>query len=589
MKKRMSLLLAIMLLAITVLAACGGGGTAEQPPSQGDQTEQTPPAEGDGEETTEPPAESGDESQGYFEAEDPSLNPATALNRKDTLVVGMTAPKGVFNPFYWQTAYDKYVVDAIFDSFFAVQGDGTYQNRLAESVEVSEDKLKYTFKLKPGVTYSDGTPVTVKDYAFAMKVYHDSSYDGQSDLLSVHIKGGKEYNEGKATDISGIKVIDDNTIEIEVTEANAMTKDNLGTVAFAPEAYYGKGYKQGNLEYMKDLHAKPIGSGQYVLKSYSPGQEVVLEANANYFLGAPKIKNVIYKTTTEETRLAMFQSGEIDMDMVTVNEDNVEELKGMGFLDVNIFPTNGYGYVAMNHNDPKFQDVKVRQALMYGLNRAEVVEIIYGPYANVLNIPQSSVSWAYTDEGIEPYEFDMEKAKQLLDEAGWVAGADGTREKDGKKFEIHFSATADNPVIDALIPVMTQNYQELGIKLTAETLDFNAIMDKKDKGEFEMFFAAWGLTPDPDSTVYITDGQQNDIGFSNPDYDAAMKKGLNAFDLEERKAAYAEAYQVLNQNVPDLLIYQRRDMWGINSRINGMDITPYKDFTIDLYKAEIEQ
>lgn len=71
---------------------------------------------------------------------------------------------------------------------------------------------------------------------------------------------------------------------------------------------------------------------------------------------------------------------------------------------------------------------------------------------------------------------------------------------------------------------MTQNYQELGIKLTAETLDFNAIMDKKDKGEFEMFFATWGLTPDPDSTVYITDGNQNDIGYSNPAYDAAMKK-----------------------------------------------------------------
>lgn len=587
MKKRMSLLLAIMLLAITVLAACASGGTAEQP-SQGEQTEQTPPAEGD-KDTTEPPAETGDESQGYFEAADPSANPANALARKDTLVVGMTAPKGVFSPFYWQTAYDKYVVEAIFDSFFSLNGDGTYNNRLAESVEVSEDKLKYTFKLKPGVTYSDGTPVTVKDYAFAMKVYHDSSYDGQSDLLSVHIKGGKEYNEGKAKDISGIKVIDDHTIEIEVTEANAMTKDNLGTIPFVPEAYYGKGYKQGNLEYMKDLHAKPIGSGQYVLKSFSPGQEVVLEANPNYFLGAPKIKNVIYKTTTEETRLAMFQSGEIDMDMVTVNEDNVEALKEMGFLDINIFPTNGYGYVAMNHKDPKFQDPKVRQALIYGLNRAEVVEIIYGQYANVINIPQSSESWAFTNEGIEPYEFDMEKAKQLLDEAGWAPGADGIREKDGKKFEIHFSATADNPVIDALIPVMTQNYQELGIKLTAETLDFNAIMDKKDKGEFDMFFAAWGLTPDPDSTVYITDGQQNDIGYSNPDYDAAMKKGLNAFDLEERKAAYAEAYQVLNKDVPDLPIYQRRDAWAINSRLNGIDITPYKDFAIDLYKAEIQQ
>ncbi|AWP30349.1 ABC transporter substrate-binding protein [Paenibacillus glucanolyticus] len=588
MKKRMSLLFVIMLMAVTVLAACSGGGTAEQPPSQGEQTEQ-PPAEGNGTETTEPPAEGGDESQGYFEAADPSLNPAAALNRKDTLIVGMTAPKGVFSPFYWQTAYDKFVVEAMFDSFFSIQGDGTYANRLAESVEVSEDKLKYTFKLKPGVTYSNGDPVTVKDYAFAMKVYHDSSYDGQTDMLSVNIKGGKEYNEGKATDISGIKVIDDNTIEIEVTEANAMTKDNLGTVSFVPESYYGKGYKQGNLEYMKELHAKPIGSGQYVLKSFSPGQEVVLEANPNYFLGAPKIKNVIYKTTTEETRLAMFQSGEIDMDMVTVNEDNVEALKEMGFLDINIFPTNGYGYVAMNHKDPKFQDPKVRQALIYGLNRAEVVEIIYGQYANVINIPQSSQSWAYTEEGIEPHEFDMEKAKQLLDEAGWAPGADGIREKDGKKFEIHFSATADNPVIDALIPVMTQNYQELGIKLTAETLDFNAIMDKKDKGEFEMFFAAWGLTPDPDSTVYITDGNQNDIGYSNPAYDAAMKKGLNAFDLEERKAAYAEAYRILNADVPDLPIYQRRDAWTINSRLNGIDITPYKTFAIDLYKAEIEQ
>ena len=110
----------------------------------------------------------------------------------------------------------------------------------------------------------------------------------------------------------------------------------------------------------------------------------------------------------------MFQSGEIDMDMISVSEDNVEAVKEMGFLDYNMFPYNGYGYVALNHKNPKFQDPKVRQALMYGLNRAEAVEIIYGKYANVINIPQSSESWAYTNEGIEPYEFDMEKAKRFL-------------------------------------------------------------------------------------------------------------------------------------------------------------------------------
>ncbi|UNK18466.1 ABC transporter substrate-binding protein [Paenibacillus sp. N3/727] len=588
MKKRMSLLLVIMLFAISVLAACSGGKTDE--PKKGEEAGQETPKTEEGKDKEEAPAAEGeDQSQGYFEATDPSKNPTTATSRKDTLIIGMTSPKGVFNPFYWQTAYDRYVVDAVFDAWLVLTDDGTYENRLAEKIEVSEDKKKYTFTLKQGVKYTDGTPVTVKDYAFALKVLHDSSYDGQSDIHTVNIKGGKEYFEGTANEISGVKIIDDYNIEIEVTEPNAMTKDNLGTIYFFPESYYGKEYKQGHLEYMKDLHAKPIGSGQYSVKSFKPGQEVVFEANPDYFLGAPKVKNIIYKTTTDETRLAMFKSGEIDVDMVSVNADSVEELKSYGFLDVNIFPTNGYGYIALNHKDPKFQDQKVRQALVYGLNRAEIVEIIYGEYGNVINIPQSSLSWAYTQDGIETYDFDTEKAKQLLDEAGWVPGADGIREKDGVKLAINFSATADNPVVEALIPVMTQNYQELGIKLSSETLDFNAIMDKKDNGDFDMFFAAWGLTPDPDSTVYLTGGAQNDIGFSNKEVDKYNKEGLAAMELDARKEAYKKMYQELNKDIPDILVYQRRDMWGINSRVKNLNITPYKNVALDLYKVELEQ
>lgn len=586
MRKRMSLWLVIMLLAITtVLAACSGGNS--EAPQEGEKVSQEAPNGGEKDNGTS--AEGEDESMGYFEAENPEKNVPTALNRKDTLVVGMAAPKGVFNPFYWQTAYDKHVVDTVFDAFLVVKDDGTYENRLAEKIEISEDKKKYTFTLKQGVKYTDGTPVTVKDYAFALKVLHDKSYDGQTDIHKVNIKGGKEYYEGKADEISGVKIIDDHTIEIEVTEPNAMTRDHLGGIYFVPEHYYGKDYKQGDLEYMKDLHAKPLGSGQYSVKSFTPGQEVVMEANPDYFLGAPKIKNLIFKTTTEETKMAMLKSGETDVDEVNVNEDNVEELKSYGFLDLNLFKTNGYGYIAMNHNDPKFQDQKVRQALVYGLNRPEIVEIVYGQYGNVINIPQTSLSWSYTDEGIEPYDFNIEIANQLLDEAGWAKGADGIREKDGVKFEINFSATADIEVVDALIPVMTQNYQELGIKVTAETLDFNAIMDKKDQGNFDMFFAAWGLTPDPDSTVYITNGAQNDVGYSNKMVDQYAKEGLAAMELEGRKEAYKKMYQEINKDVPAILLYQRRDMWAINSRVKNMEISPYKDFTHNLYKVELEQ
>ncbi|WP_348623996.1 ABC transporter substrate-binding protein [Paenibacillus peoriae] len=575
-KKWVSLLM--MLTIVGVLFAGCSGGANEAQPQQGNADKKTEGNEG-----------SAPVTEGVIKATDLSQNPPGATNRKDNIVVGMTSPKGVFNPLFWQTTYDLYVVRTVFDSFLQVKADGTYENSLADKVDVSPDGLKYTFHLKPGVKYSDGTPVTVKDYAFVLKVLHDPNYDGETDALSFKIKGGKEYHDGKANDISGIKVIDDNTVEVTVTEATAYTKDFLGEQYFMPEAYYGKGFKKGNLDSIKALNNKPIGSGQYVLKSFSPGQQVVFDANPNYFKGAPKVKSVIFKTTTEETNLSMLQTGETDMDNITVTEDNVEELKALGFLDVNIMPTNGYGYIAFNHKEKKFQDPKVRQALTIGLNRKEIVQGVYGPYANVINIPQSTESWSYTDEGINKYEFDTAKAKALLDEAGWKVGADGIREKGGEKLTINFSATADNPVVEALLPIMSNNYKELGIKLTSETLDFNAIMDKKDTGKFDMFFAAWGLTPDPDTTTFITNGAQNDIGYSNKKVDELTLAGKHELDQEKRKQIYKQLYQELNKDLPTIFMYQRRDMWPVNGRVTGLEITPYKDFEFTLHNAQIAQ
>lgn len=177
----------------------------------------------------------------------------------------------------------------------------------------------------------------------------------------------------------------------------------------------------------------------------------------------------------------------------------------------------------------------------------------------------------------------------MLDEAGWVVGADGIREKDGEKFKINFSASADNPVVEALLPIMTTNYKDLGIEIISETLEFNAIMDKKTAGDFDMFFAAWGLTPDPDNTVYITNGAQNDIGYSNAKVDELMAKGKKEMDLEKRKTIYKEMYQELNKDVPAILMYQRTNMTAINARAQGFDISPYKDFPFSLYQVELQQ
>ncbi|MGG3837214.1 ABC transporter substrate-binding protein [Paenibacillus thiaminolyticus] len=582
MKKSWVIFLCLLMSLSLVLSACGGGGNAAEPskePVQEQQGNESGKKE-DGEQASDP-GEAEFINEGIVKASDPSKSPANAMARTDTLIIGMQAPAGIFHPLYAETVYDNYVTKTLFRAMLEVQKDGTYAPALAEKYEVSPDNLTHTYKLKEGLKFSDGSPLTAEDVAFTITVLHDKSYDGPMDIIrDAKIKGGKEYFDGKATSIEGIKVIDPLTIEFTTIEPSALAQSSIGATGILSKAYYGKDYKQGNLSYMNDLFTKPLGNGPYKLDKFQAGQDVSFVANENYFKGVPKIPKLIYKFTTDETNAQLLQTGETDMDFISANLDNFELLQSMGFLDISLFPTNGYGYIAFNHNRAKFQDVKVRQALAYGLDREQIVEAVYQGYADVINVPQSKLSWAYTDE-VNKYEFDLEKAKQLLEEAGWKVGADGIREKDGEKFTINFAATSPNVVNDAIIPVAQANYKELGIQFVAEQMDFNAVVEKRKKGDFDMLFMAWRLDPDPQGAQnnFITGGSWNEIGYSNKKVDELFEKGGKTLDIEERKAIYKELYQEINEDLPYIFMYQRRDMWGNNARFTGLDMSPYRDFS----------
>lgn len=590
MKKSLSLTLAAVLAFGTLLAACSSDKTASTAAPSASPTVSTAPSAAPA--TPAPPAATRPEikKEGLIPAWDNAKNPAQATNRKDMMVIGMTAPDGVFNPFYVKTAYDGFVVDTVFDSLLTYNKDGTLAPELAaEMPKVSDDKLTYTFKLKPDLKFSDGSPLTAADVEFGFYVLLDASYDGDLDYSKYFIKGGDAYKAGTTDKIEGIKVIDPLTIEIQTTQTVATALEAFGGMRIAPKAYYGKDYKQGKLDYMKDLHGKPLGAGPYSFVSFAPGQEVVFKANPNYHLGTPKIPNLVYKVTTDETNMQMIQAGETDMDEITVSPDSVNALVDLGFLNTTLFPTSGYGYIAFNHKRDKFKDKNVRKALTIGLDRKQIVEAVFGDFAEVINIPQSKLSWAYTTEGIETYDFDLEKAKKLLDDAGWKVGADGIREKDGVKFEINFVASTPNSVNPAIIPVATANYKELGINFVPEQMDFNAATKKREAGEFDMLFMAWGLGPDPDSTnTFKTNGSLNEIGYSNPKVDQLLADGLKELDPEKRKPIYHELYKELNDDLPYIFMYQRRDMWPINARIQGFDFSPYKDFSSVLEKVQIQ-
>lgn len=487
------------------------------------------------------------------------------------------------------STYDWEISETIFEPLLHKDVTGQPLPGIAERWEISPDGLEYTFFLRKDVRFSDGSPLTAEDVAFSTIVLADPSYDGPNDIFASFIKGLQDYRDKKTTTVEGIKVIDPHTIKFILDKPNASLLFSLteSLAGIIPKAYYGKAYKQGDVSGIKALHRQPLGSGPYKMVEHKEGIETIMVANELYWKGKPKIKNVIFKVTNDNTRIQQLISGEIDLDQVSVNARNISQLKDAGFLNIQLHPTNGYGYIGMNVSLPMFADRKVRQALAYGLNRKQIVDAVYEGYADVCNQPQSKVSWVY-NPNVNPYEYNPEKAAQLLDEAGWKKGADGVREKDGRKFTIHFTASSPNPVNEAIIPVAKQNYEQLGIVFIPEQMEFNAVMKKRNAGDIEMYFMAWGLNTDPDATtIFKTKGTQNNLHYSNPKVDELLEKGLKVTNLEERKKVYHELYTELNDDLPYIFMYQRSDMWPVNARVKGIMASPYKRYTFELWQAEL--
>ncbi|GIN99349.1 ABC transporter substrate-binding protein [Brevibacillus halotolerans] len=521
-------------------------------------------------------------------ATDKSKSPQSAKNRKDTVVVALTEPGGVFNPYFYHNGYDGNVTSVMFSPLVDIDKSGKPVPKLAEKWDISNDQLTYTFHLRKNVKFSNGEPLTADDVAFTLTVLHDKTYDGETEIAEAHIKGGKAYKEGKAKTIEGITVIDPQTIKITTEKVNARSLLLLGGHVLS-KAYYGKGYEPGKLDYLRTLHTKPVGAGPYKFEKFIPGQEVRFVANEYYYEGKPAIPHFIYKTTDGDTT-QFFQTGETDYSSFPANADNLELLKGLGFANINIYTSTAYSYLSFNHSKPYLKDKRVRQALIYGLDRQQIVDAAYQGYAQVANVPISPVSWAYTED-VNPYAYDVNKAKQLLDEAGWKEGSDGIREKDGKKLVLHY-LTTKSKVSDILIPIAKENYKLIGVQLEAELMDYPALVARTDKGDHDLASFSTTMLGDPSDGVVqfsSTGGGSftNTHGYSNPKVDELLAKSVGTLDIEKRKEAYKELYQVLSDDPPFIFLNYRKILSGHNARVEGFEPNGYTGISSSLPNLKI--
>lgn len=507
-----------------------------------------------------------------FTATDLSKLPAVAQKRTDTIIVGLTDPSGAFTPYFQQSGYDGNVSSLLYASLVTVDDKGVPTPELAESWDDSDDQLTYTFHLRKDLKFSDGSPLTADDVAFTWTIQYDKSYDGSSQLPSLNVKGGKAYKDGTSTAIEGIKVIDPQTISVTLEQPNATALVQLGSNVLS-KAYYGKDYKFGDLEYIKKLHEKPLGDGPYKLEKFIPGQEVRFVANENYFKGKPKTEHFIYKTTEGDV-WQFVETGEVDYASFSATDENIEKLKALGFVNIIPYTPSTYGYLQVNLKHEQLKDKLVRQAIVYGLDRQSIYVDAAQGAGSIANIPASPISWSYTEEGINPYKYDPEKAKQLLDEAGWTVGAGGIREKDGKPLTIHYLGSKSKNT-DIFIAVAKENFEALGIDFQPEVFaDFNSLVSKVEGGDYDLVSFSTSMLTDPaDGFMQFFDGEITD--YDNPKFLELYNKALATTDIEARKAVYKELYQLFNDELPIIFTSYKKTVYAYNGRIENLSVSPF--------------
>jgi peptide/nickel transport system substrate-binding protein len=514
----------------------------------------------------------------------------TVATSDEILRFGTSGYDGVLNPIMTDNVYDSYATALIFESLIKIDKTGAYNADLA-SWKVSDDHLTYTFTLKDGIKFSDGTALTADDVYYTYSTIAHKDYNGPRAYAVADMVGYEDFKAGKTQTFEGIKVVDAKTISFTFAEGKASPANiECFTYGILSKDYY----KFAEWEDFTNLNEKPMGSGVMVLEDFAPKEFIKMLRNENYWNAkdGAKIGGLYFLEVPDETLVSALQTDQIDFAQVSASQDNLTALKELTNVHPINYLGNGYTFMCFNTKKPTLSDKRVRQALLYSLNRKDFIKIQYGEgIAEVGMAPISPVSWAFPTEGLNAYDFDMDKAGKLMDEAGWKMGSDGFRYKDNQKFSIGWLVYSDAPWPGKLSSMAADTWKQLGVDLKIEIMDFTTVSDKTmdsapEDRVFDIYTMGFSLGVDPDPTGALFDDNASEKGgFNASGYknDAAMelvKEGKAEFDTKKRATIYKEWAKIMNEEIPHAIVAYRSEIWGINNKIKGMDeINTYQDFT----------
>ena len=549
--RKISRVLAIVLavaMMLTVLVACGGDSAGKT----------NPPSATNSPEGTNSPA---------------TADPAEPQGEERTLVMAVVSDAGTLNPHTYGSP--MYIQSMLYEGLTRYK-NGEVIGGIAERWEISEDGREYTFFLRPGNVFSDGTPVTAEVVKRNL------------DVILKH-KDEHKWMES-VNQLSAIEVVDDSTVKVILDEPFSAVLQELalarplriGANAIFPE---NGDSAEGIVE--------PIGSGMWKIKEHVEGQYAIFERNDNYWGEKPAFKYVEMRVIPDiNTASNAFKAGELDLIYDISGQmtgDTYNELTGSGFETIISNPINTSNLL-LNSARGATAEINVRLALQHAVDKKMIAENIYYGIQTPADtlIPTDT---PYCDVGLEPYDYDLEKAGALLDEAGWILGnGDKYRSRDGEELLIKFFYEGENESGKIIGQFLQNEYQKIGVNVELVAQDSQSYHNAQHEGLFDMMLTeSWGAPFDPHS--YLS-------SFRNPshgDYaaqvglpmkaeiDAAVSKALNSTDEKEIQDSYEYVLRTLHDQAVYVPLTSTTRQAAFSAEITGIyfntssDI-PFEDF-----------
>jgi peptide/nickel transport system substrate-binding protein len=482
----------------------------------------------------------------------------------DALIEGISGEPSNLIPMLASDSASHSVSGLIFNGLVKYDTDLSIIGDLAESWDISKDGLVITFHLRKGVKWTDGNEFTADDVMFGYKTIIDE-------------KTPSAYKED-FLQVKKAEVMDRHTFRVTYEKPFAPALTSWGSLVVLP-----KHLLEGKDITKSDMTRDPVGLGPYKLSKWVSGQELMLESNKDYFEGRPYIDRYIYKVIPDPATMFLeLKTGGIDMMGLTPIQYTKQT--DTPFFKNNFqkyrYPAFQYTHLAFNQKHPWFSDKKVRQAIAYGIDKNEIVDVVLFGLGSPATGPYVPNTWPYNPD-VKKYDYNPGKAKQLLKEAGWQdTDGDGFLDKDGRSFEFTILTNSGNKLRENTATIIQWRLQQIGIKVNIRILEWATFINQFiDKRRFEAILLGWSIGLDADQydiwhSSKTKEKELNFISYSNREVDELLEKGRRTFDIEKRKKAYFRIQEILAEEVPYIFLYVPDATPIVHARIKGIKPTP---------------